>query len=150
MWLSHSLCEVCECVCVCAHRGFLFFFFLRVHARSNVMFSCVKAHILASQARLGIPVEKTPDGRCCSLMATEFSPQKNQTITPTQLNLCATYSNIAAIENKNRRNFSLNSACVETSTGKSIHLQQRRWAVKLTETLISIPNASDMVGRCCL
>lgn len=38
---------------------------------------------------------------------------------------------------------------METSRGKFILLKQRRWAVQPTETLISIPNASDMVGRCC-
>lgn len=43
----------------------------------------------------------------------------------------------------------LNSACIETSKGKGILLQQRKWAVKPIESLISIPNASDMVGRCC-
>lgn len=41
------------------------------------------------------------------------------------------------------------TACMETSTGESILLQQRRRAVQPTEALISIPNASDMVGRCC-
>lgn len=43
----------------------------------------------------------------------------------------------------------LNSTCIETSKRKAILLQQRKWAVKPIESLISIPNASDMVGRCC-
>jgi len=68
-------------VFVRAHAGFSFFF-LHVHARSNVMFSSVKADILASPAPFGIPGEKTSDGRCCTLMATELSNHTKPLLQP--------------------------------------------------------------------
>lgn len=79
--LTQPLWSVSVLVYVCVHAGSPVFLFVLVHARSNVMFSCVKAHILASPAPFGIPGEKTPDGGCYSLMG-------DRTITALLVDFC--------------------------------------------------------------
>lgn len=68
-------------MCVCALV--LFLFFLRMHARSNVMFRSVKV-----PAPFAISDEKTPDGRLLQSDGNRIS-QAHQTIASLELNFCA-------------------------------------------------------------